>query len=103
VAVARAIVVPPPLLLCDEPVSAIDVSLAATLLNLLQSIRMQLGLAMLFVTHDLAAARFVADRIAVMREGRIVEAGPADAVTRAPATSYTRDLIAAIPGHRELR
>jgi peptide/nickel transport system ATP-binding protein len=103
VAVARAIVVPPPLLLCDEPVSAIDVSLAATLLNLLQSIRMRLGLAMLFVTHDLAAARFVADRIAVMWEGRIVEAGPADAVTRAPATSYTRDLIAAIPGHRELR
>jgi peptide/nickel transport system ATP-binding protein len=101
VALARAIVVPPPLLLCDEPVSAIDVSLAAAMLNLLQSIRLRLGLAMLFVTHDLAAARFVADRIVVMREGEIVEAGPADAVTRTPATSYTRDLIAAIPGPKD--
>jgi peptide/nickel transport system ATP-binding protein len=103
VAVARAIVVPPPLLLCDEPVSAIDVSLAAVLLNLLQSIRLRLGLAMLFVTHDLAAARFVADQIVVMREGQIVEAGPADAVVRAPASSYTRDLIAAIPGNKDPR
>jgi peptide/nickel transport system ATP-binding protein len=103
VAVARAIVVPPPLLLCDEPVSAIDVSLAAVLLNLLQSIRLRLGLAMLFVTHDLAAARFVADRIVVMREGQIVEVGPADEVIRAPASSYTRDLIAAIPGTKEPR
>jgi peptide/nickel transport system ATP-binding protein len=84
-------------------VSAIDVSLAAAMLNLLQSIRLRLGLAMLFVTHDLAAARFVADRILVMRDGQIAEAGPAETVIRAPATPYTRDLIAAIPGRRDRR
>ncbi|MFL5799630.1 MAG: dipeptide ABC transporter ATP-binding protein [Actinomycetota bacterium] len=97
VAVARAIVVPPRLLLCDEPVSAIDVSLAAAMLNLLQSLRIRLGLAMLFVTHDLAAARFVSDRIVVMREGEIVEIGAADSVTASPRNEYTRELLAAIP------
>jgi peptide/nickel transport system ATP-binding protein len=97
VAVARAIVVPPRLLLCDEPVSAIDVSLAAVMLNLLQSLRLRLGLAMLFVTHDLAAARFVSDRIIVMRDGEIVEKGPANVVVSSPTSNYTRELLAAIP------
>jgi peptide/nickel transport system ATP-binding protein len=97
VAVARAIVVPPRLLLCDEPVSAIDVSLAAVMLNLLQSLRLRLGLAMLFVTHDLAAARFVSDRIIVMRDGEIVEAGSANAVVSSPSSDYTRELLEAIP------
>jgi peptide/nickel transport system ATP-binding protein len=97
VAIARAIVVPPRLLLCDEPVSAIDVSLAAAVLNLLGSLRRRLNMAMLFVTHDLAAARFVADRIMVMKEGSIVEIGDADRVVRAPASEYTRALLASIP------
>jgi peptide/nickel transport system ATP-binding protein len=98
VALARAIVVPPKLLLCDEPVSAIDVSLAAAMLNLLTSLRLKLGMAMLFVTHDLSAARYVADRIVVMRDGEIVEAGPADEVIRAPRYDYTRLLLASMPG-----
>lgn len=78
---ARAIVVPPKLLLCDEPISALDVSLAATTLNLLGEIRRRLGMAVLFVTHDLAAARIIADRIAVLGEGRVTQEGDPDAIT----------------------
>ena len=96
-AIARAIAVPPALLACDEPVSALDVSLAAQVLNLLCHLRRSLGLALLFVTHDLAAARAVADEIAVMREGVIVERGPTERVFSAPAHAYTRELLAAVP------
>jgi peptide/nickel transport system ATP-binding protein len=98
VALARATVVPPEVLLCDEPTSALDVSLAATVLNLLGRIRRELGMAMLFVTHDLGAARVIADRIAVMYLGRIVEVGPADEIATAPAHPYTRALLGAVPG-----
>jgi peptide/nickel transport system ATP-binding protein len=97
VAIARAIVVPPPVLLCDEPTSSLDVSLAATVLNLIGRLRRELGMAVVFVTHDLAAARFIADRIAVMYLGRIVEIGPAEQVAEDPAHPYTRALIAAVP------
>ena len=98
VALARATVVPPQVLLCDEPTSALDVSLAATVLNLLGRLRRELGMAILFVTHDLSAARVVADHIAVMYLGRIVEFGTADEVARAPHHPYTRALLAAVPG-----
>ena len=74
-AFARAIIVPPKLLLCDEPTSALDASLAASVLNLLQDLRRELGMAVMFVTHDLAAARFISDRTAVMYLGQIVEVG----------------------------
>ena len=97
VAVARAVVVPPPLLLCDEPISAMDVSLAAQTLNLLGDLRRRLGMAMLFVTHDLAAARIVADRIVVLEGGRVVEDGPAEDVVARPASDHARDLVAATP------
>jgi peptide/nickel transport system ATP-binding protein len=97
VALARAIVVPPPILLCDEPTSALDVSLAATVLNLVGELRRRLSMAVLFVTHDLAVARVVADRVAVMREGQIVEEGPADEVTRSPRHAYTKELLASVP------
>jgi peptide/nickel transport system ATP-binding protein len=97
VALARATIVPPEVLLCDEPTSALDVSLAATVLNLLGRIRRELGMAMLFVTHDLGAARVVSDRIAVMYLGRIVEVGPADEITSTPSHPYTRALLGAIP------
>ena len=97
VAIARAIVVPPPVLLCDEPTSSLDVSLAATVLNLIGTLRRDLGMAVVFVTHDLAAARFIADRIAVMYLGRIVEIGPAEKVAGDPAHPYTRALMAAVP------
>jgi peptide/nickel transport system ATP-binding protein len=97
VAFARATIVPPKLLLCDEPTSALDASLAAAVLNLLQDLRRELGMAVMFVTHDLAAARFVADRIAVMYLGQIVELGSADRVIGAPEHPYTKALLAAVP------
>jgi peptide/nickel transport system ATP-binding protein len=99
-AIARAIAVPPALLACDEPVSALDVSLAAQVLNLLCHLRRSLGIALLFVTHDLAAARAVADDIAVMRGGVVVEQGETEHVFRAPAHAYTRELLAAVPDVR---
>ena len=98
VALARATIVPPKVLLCDEPTSALDVSLAATVLRLIDDLRRELGMTVLFVTHDLGVARFIADRIAVMYLGRLVEVGPADAVIRDPQHPYTKALIAAVPG-----
>jgi peptide/nickel transport system ATP-binding protein len=96
-ALARAIVVPPSLLLCDEAISAMDMTLAAAMLNLIGSLRRELGMALLFVTHDLAAARFVADRIVVMANGEIVEMGEADDIVTAPEHPATRALLAAMP------
>jgi peptide/nickel transport system ATP-binding protein len=96
-AIARAIAVPPSLLACDEPVSALDVSLASQVLNLLCELRARLGLALLFVTHDLAVARAVADEVAVMHAGVIVERGPAGQLFSAPAHEHTRALLAAVP------
>ena len=98
VALARATIVPPPVLLCDEPTSALDASLAATVLNLVTSLRHSLGMAVLFVTHDLSVARLVGDRIAVVYLGRLVEVGPAEQVVSAPVHPYTRSLLAAVPG-----
>ena len=97
VALARATIVAPEVLLCDEPTSALDVSLAATVLNLLGRIRRELGMAMIFVTHDLGAARVVADRIAVMYLGRIVEVGPATEIVSSPRHPYTEALLGAVP------
>lgn len=97
VAIARAIVMPPTLLLCDEPTSALDVSLAAAILNLLRDLQHELGMTMAFVTHDLAAARYIADEVVVMRSGVVVERGRAEEVSHAPRHEYTRDLIAAMP------
>ena len=97
VALARATIEPPALLLCDEPTSALDVSLAATVLNMLRELRRRLDIALIFVTHDLAVARLVADRIAVMYLGRIVEIGPAESVVAAPAHPYTAVLLDSMP------
>lgn len=97
VALARASVASPSVLLCDEPTSSLDVSLAATVLNLIGRLRRTMGMSVVFVTHDLAAARIVADRIAVMYLGRIVEVGAADAVCAAPGHPYTQALISAVP------
>jgi peptide/nickel transport system ATP-binding protein len=97
VAFARATIVPPSLLLCDEPTSALDASLAASVLNLLQRLRREMGMAVMFVTHDLAAARFVADRVAVMYLGDIVELGRADQVVDDPQHPYTKALLSAVP------
>jgi peptide/nickel transport system ATP-binding protein len=97
---ARAVILPPRLLLCDEPISAMDVSLAATTLNLLSDLRRRLDMAMLFVTHDLAAARIIADRIAVLKDGELVEIADPDAIVAAPQSTYTRSLVAAMPSLR---
>jgi peptide/nickel transport system ATP-binding protein len=97
VAIARAIAVPPALLACDEPISALDVSLAAAVLNLLCRLRAELGMALLFVTHDLAVARLVGDRVAVMHAGHIVEEGPPETVLERPQHPQTKALVAAIP------
>jgi peptide/nickel transport system ATP-binding protein len=98
VAIARAIAVPPKVLLADEPTSALDVSIAATVLNLLARLRRELGFSMVFVTHDLAVARVVADRIVVLLDGSIVEEGPTEKIISSPKSSYTRALIDAVPG-----
>ena len=97
VSLARATVVPPSVLLCDEPTSALDVSLAASVLNLIGDLRRSLDMSVVFVTHDLSVARVVADRIAVMYLGRIVEIGPADQVIAEPAHPYTQALVDSIP------
>lgn len=97
VALARAVIVPPALLLCDEPTSALDVSLAATVLNLITRLRLVHNMALVFVTHDLAIASYLSDRIMVMAGGKVVEYGSRDDVIDRPATDYSRQLLAAIP------
>ena len=97
VSLARATVVPPSVLLCDEPTSALDVSLAASVLNLIGDLRRSLDMSVVFVTHDLSVARVVADRVAVMYLGRIVEIGPAEQVITNPAHPYTQALVDSIP------
>jgi peptide/nickel transport system ATP-binding protein len=96
-AIARALASEPRLLICDEPVSALDASLAVRVLELLQALRRDLGVALMVVTHDLGVARWVAEDLAVMYRGEIVEQGPVDAIFAKPAHPYTEGLLAAIP------
>ncbi|MFD3684780.1 ATP-binding cassette domain-containing protein [Nocardiopsis sp. NPDC058631] len=97
VGIARALACEPRLLVLDEPVSALDSSVRAGVLNLLTGLQDDLGLGYLFISHDLALVGHVAHRVAVMREGRVVETGPARQVCSRPADPYTRELVAAVP------
>jgi oligopeptide/dipeptide ABC transporter ATP-binding protein len=97
VAIARALVLEPAFIVADEPVSMLDVSIQAGVLELLEQLSRELGLAVLYISHDIATVGYVCDRVAVMYLGRIVEQGPVRAVLRQPAHPYTRRLMAAIP------
>ena len=97
IVIARALSLSPDLLVCDESVSALDVSVQAQVLNLLNDLKKELGLTMLFISHDLSVVRYMSNRIAVMKSGKIVELGDAEQVYYHPKESYTKSLIASIP------
>jgi peptide/nickel transport system ATP-binding protein len=97
VAIARALAAQPQLLVCDEVTSALDVSVQAAIIELLGELRSRMGLSLLFVTHELAVIRTVADRVVVMNDGRIVERAPVEQIFRAPQAAYTRELLANTP------
>jgi peptide/nickel transport system ATP-binding protein len=97
ICIARALALQPKCIICDESVSALDVSVQAQVLNLLNDLKREFGITYLFITHDLSVARFMSDRLLVMRQGRIVESGPAADIYANPQHEYTKQLLAAIP------
>lgn len=100
VVIARALAVNPKFIVADEPISALDVSIQAQIVSLLDELKQRLGLAMLFISHDLAVMEYLSDRIAVVYLGQIMEIGPARAITQTPRHPYTEALISAVPDDR---
>lgn len=97
IVIARAIITDPKIVICDEPVSALDVSIQAKVLNLLNDLKEQLGISYIFISHDLEVVRHIADRVVVMKDGEFVEEGSCDEVFESPSHSYTKELLDSIP------
>jgi peptide/nickel transport system ATP-binding protein len=97
ICIARAVAVKPQLLICDEAVSALDLSVRSQVLELIKDLKERLGLSVLFITHDIGVVQYVSGRVLVMNRGRIVEQGDCDKVLADPAEEYTRRLIASVP------
>ena len=98
IGIARALILEPKIVICDEPVSALDVSIQAQILNLLKSLQKEYSLTLLFITHDLRVVRQIADSIYVMRSGRLIEEGKTDIIFKNPKNDYTKSLLNSIPG-----
>lgn len=100
IGIARALILNPQLLICDEPITALDVSVQAQIVNLLKDLQQQLGLSYLFISHDLRMVRYIADEVAVMYLGEIVEKGPTEEIYKNPQHPYTKTLLSSIPSFK---